>query len=96
MYSYEETNEERKAKLNINLSYPNNLEYDFYCRVEVIDFDKECKKDIETGKGFLISAPKATTKKDIKSPDGIYSPRFGQKIGDQNPFADRYSSPYER
>ena len=91
MYNYEETNEERKRKLNIKLSYPNSLEYDFYCRVEVIDFDKECKHDLETGKGFIISAPKATTKKDVKSPDGIYSSRFGQKIGDQNPFADRYS-----
>lgn len=91
MYNYEETNEERKRRLNINLSYPKSLEYDFYCRVEVIDFDQECQNDIKSGKGFIISAPKATTKKDVKNPDGIYSPRFGQKIGDQNPFADRYS-----
>lgn len=91
VYNYEETNTERKRKLNINLSYPKSLEYDFYCRVEVIDFDKECKEDIKKGKGFIISAPKATTKKEVKSPDGIYSPRFGQKIGDQNPFADRYT-----
>ena len=80
-----------KRKLNINLSYPKSLDYDYFCRVEVIDFDKECKEDIKKGKGFIISAPKSTTKKEMKSPDGIYSPRFGQKIGDQNPFADRYT-----
>ena len=27
----------------------------------------------------------------MKNPDGIYSSRFGQKLGDQNPYADRYS-----
>lgn len=84
-------NEEIKRQLNINLSYPNSLDYEYYCRVEVIDFDKECQEDIKKGKGFIISAPKSTTKKEMKSPDGIYSPRFGQKIGDQNPFADRYT-----
>ena len=80
-----------KRQLNIKLTYPRSDEYDFYSGIEVIDFDVEAKNDIESGNGFLISSPKSTNKKDIKNPDGIYSSRFGQKLGDANPFADRYS-----
>ena len=32
-----------------------------------------------------------TNKKDMKNINGIYSSRFGQKLGDVNPYADRYS-----
>lgn len=78
-------------KLNLRLTYPNSNEFDFFTEMEIIDFDLEAKKDIEKGNGFLISSPKATNKKDIKNPDGIYSSRFGQKLGDMNPYADRYS-----
>lgn len=85
------TIEEQKKQININLSYPNSNEYYYKSEIEIIDLDAECKKDIAEGNGFLISAPKATNKKDMKSPDGIYSPRFGQKLSDRNPFADRYS-----
>jgi DNA-directed RNA polymerase beta' subunit len=83
--------QEIRRKVNFNISYPNNPEYYYKSEIEIIDFDAECKKDLESGDGFIISAPKPTNKKDIKNPDGIYSPKFGQKIGDQNPFADRYS-----
>lgn len=90
MYEVDDIVDEKK-QIKINLTYPNNPDYDYKSEIEIIDFDAECKKDIDAGNGFIISAPKATNKKDMKSPDGIYSPRFGQKIGDQNPFADRYS-----
>jgi hypothetical protein len=53
--------------------------------------DKEAQMDIASGNGFLVSSPKNTIKKDVKNIDGIYSSRFGQKLGDQNPFANRYS-----
>lgn len=82
---------ENNDSVNINLTYPNSDKYDFYTKLEIIDLDLECKNDIESGNGFIISAPKATNKKDIKNPDGIYSSRFGQKMGDANPYADRYS-----
>lgn len=95
MQVYQEENEvlDPKVKNNIpvNLTYPRSNEFDFYSMIEVINFDKECKEDLDSGNGFLIQSPKATNKKDIKNPDGIYSPRFGQKMGDANPFADRYS-----
>ena len=75
----------------VNLTYPNSEEYEYETRVEVIDMDFECKLDIETGNGFIITKPKGSIKKEMKNPDGIYSSKFGQKLGDQNPFADRYS-----
>lgn len=80
-----------KQKIKVNLTYPYSDEFSYETRIETIDLDKEAKEDIESGRGFLILSPKATNKKDIKNPDGIYSPRFGQKLGDLNPFADRYS-----
>lgn len=86
-----EQEEIKKNNIKVNLTYPNSEEFDFFTEIEVIDFDKEAKSDIESGKGFLIQSPKSTNKKDIKNPEGIYSPRFGQKLGDINPFADRYS-----
>lgn len=78
-------------RIKINYSYPDNSEYDYTARIERIDFDKECEADLLSGDGFVISSPKATIKKDIKDPNGIFSSRFGQKLGDLNPFIDRYS-----
>ena len=80
-----------REPIKITLTYPNSDKYEFESRIEIIDLDKECQRDLDSGNGFLISSPKATNKKDIKNIDGIYSSRFGQKIGDTNPFADRYS-----
>lgn len=81
----------KRDSIPVNLTYPNSDDFDFYTTIEVINLDKEAKNDIGDGTGFLISSPKSTNKKDIKNPDGIYSSRFGQKLGDVNPFADRYS-----
>lgn len=80
-----------KPQISINLTYPNSSEYDFMTKIEVIDLDKEAENDIKSDKGFIIDSPKSTNKKDIKNPNGIYSPKFGQKLGDVNPYADRYS-----
>lgn len=79
------------TQININLTYPNNPEYEYISKLTTIDMDKEAQNDINSGNGFLVSAPHATIKKDIKNIDGIYSSRFGQKLGDVNPFANRYS-----
>lgn len=87
----EEFTKNPNKEIKVNLTYPNSDEYDFFTEIQTIDLDTEMKEDIKEGRGFLISSPKATTKKDIKNPDGIYSTRFGQKLGDANPFADRYS-----
>ena len=81
----------KPVELNVQLTYPHSDEYEFATRLENIDLDAEAKHDIETGEGFLVSAPLNSIKKDIKNIDGIYSSRFGQKLDDVNPFADRYS-----
>lgn len=83
--------EENRRKINISYSYPNNEDYDFVTYLERIDFDKEKEADLQRGEGFVISSPKATIKKDIKNPNGIFSTRFGQRLGDVTPFIDRYS-----
>ena len=93
--SEEELREEREYKerhnIPVNLTYPNSDIYDYMTRIDVIDLDLECKLDIESGNGFIISKPRGTVKKEMKNENGIYSSKFGQKLGDQNPFADRYS-----
>lgn len=86
-----ETGKPKELELNVSYSYPYNPEYDYYTIMERINLDEEKDHDLATGNGFIISSPKATIKKDIKDPDGIFSPRYGQKLGDLNPFADRYS-----
>lgn len=78
-------------EIKLKLTYPNSDEFDFFTTLEPIDLDKTAKEDIESGNGFLISSPKSTNKKDMKNPDGIYSSKFGQKLGDMNPYADKYS-----
>jgi hypothetical protein len=81
----------KEVDINISYSYPHSPEFDYYTIMERINLDDEKDHDISTGKGFVISSPKATIKKDIKDPNGIFSPKYGQKLGDLNPFADRYS-----
>lgn len=82
---------QQEVLLKVNYSYPYSPEYDYYTIMERINLDEERIRDISTGNGFIISSPKATIKKDIKDPNGIFSPKYGQKLGDINPFADRYS-----
>lgn len=79
------------TKINVTYTYPRSNEFEYTTSIETIDLDLEAKLDIENGTGFLIDSPKSTNKKDIKNPNGIYSPKFGQKLGDVNPYADRYS-----
>lgn len=91
---YDVTFEEEKMDLNLNVkySYPHNNEYDFIAYLERIDFDKEKEEDLKKGKGFIISVPqKSSLNKDIKNPNGIFSTRFGQRLGDMNPYIDQYS-----
>lgn len=78
-------------EIKINLTYPRSDEYEYISKIDIIDLDKEAQEDIESGRGFLISEPKSSNKKDMKNINGIYSSRFGQKLGDVNPYADRYS-----
>ena len=72
-------------------SYPYSDEFLYESSLPRINFDEERENDIRTGKGFIISSPKATLKKDIKNPDGIFSSKYGQRLGDENPYMDRFS-----
>jgi len=83
--------EGKKVTLNVNMSYPRSDEYEYLSKIEIIDLDAEAKRDVESGNGFYISSPKNSNKKDMKDPNGIYSSKFGQKLGDVSPYADRYS-----
>ncbi len=91
MYEVDYDEKESKLGIRVNYQYPNNPDYDYVVYTERINFDKEKEHDLKTGKGFIISSPKATLKKDIRNPNGIFSTKFGQRLGDQNPFMDRYS-----
>lgn len=83
--------EDGKLNLNVHFSYPHSEEYYYEASLPRINMDKEAENDIRKGKGFVISSPKATIKKDIKNPDSIFSSRYGQRLGDMNPYMDRYS-----
>lgn len=78
-------------EISVNLTYPRSQEYEFMTNIEVLDLDLEAKIDIANGTGFEINEPKNSNKKDMKNINGIYSSRFGQKLGDVSPYADRYS-----
>lgn len=80
-----------EKEIQVTLTYPHSHEYEFLSKIDIIDLDKEARLDIDHGTGFLITEPKNSNKKDMKNINGIYSSRFGQKLGDVSPFADRYS-----
>ena len=76
------------------ISYPfiNDENCDYYYETELVRRDLDATREdyISNGKGFIVSKPQKTTKKDIKDPHSIFSSKFGQTLGDINPFADRY------
>lgn len=77
------------AKINVRSKYPYSEKYDYETRMELIDLDKEKVKDITSGNGFIISAPKAI-KDDLKDENGIFSTKYGQTLQDANPYGNRY------
>jgi len=83
-----EMDNERKG-LDITISYPYSPDYYYETILERINLDTEREQDILSGKGFIVSSPKGIIK-DIKDPNGIFSPKFGQTLSDLNPFIDRY------
>lgn len=80
---------EKSRKIDINLSYPYDPDYEYSTRLERINLDEERVNDIITNKGFII-APTQGIKKDVKNPFSIFSNKFGQTIKDVNPFGNRY------
>lgn len=78
-----------QKEVTINVSYPQDPNFDIFTELETIDLDKERESDILNNRGFVISSPKGIVK-DIKDPDGIFSLKYGQTLSDTNPFIDRY------
>ena len=78
------------GEINVNYSYPDNPDFDYVAMMERLNLDEEKSNDLYRGKGFIVSSPKKSIKKDIKDPDGIFSTKFGQKLEDLNPYMDRY------
>ena len=77
------------GSIRVKTTYPNNPNYDYRTYLQRIDLDKKREESIMSGNGFQITQIQST-KKIIKAPNGIYSPKFGQGIGDRHPFEDAY------
>jgi len=78
------------GNFNVNLSYPFSPDFYYETRLKRINLDERRKQSIISGKGFIISNPQSTLKKDMKDPNSIFSSKFGQTLQDVNPFGDRY------
>ena len=77
------------ANMSVNVTYPYSNEYEYETVLERIDFDDERDIDLLTNNGFIISDSHGI-KKDLKDPNSIFSPKYGQTLKDVNPFANRY------
>lgn len=75
---------------NVKLHYPNDPEFEYFVKLERIDLDRECKKDLSNGHGFLIKEPQPINKA-LKSDDSIFSSRFGRSLQDKDPYIHKYS-----
>ena len=75
---------------DVRLSYPRDDEFDIYTKLERINLDKECEKDLANHHGLIIKEPQAINKA-LKSEDSIFSSKFGRSLQDPNPYSHRYS-----
>lgn len=76
-------------QIRVKTRYSKSELYDYQTTLERINIDKERVKDINSGNGFIVTAPR-TIKKDIRNPNGIFSIRFGPGLQDANAFGNRY------
>ncbi len=78
------------SKLRITTHYPDHPDYIYETELARVNLDDKRIESLLTGRGFIINKIQSSLKRDLKNPDGIYSPRFGQTLDDINPFIDRY------
>lgn len=78
------------SNIKVNLEYPFSPDYEYITVLERIDFDKEKYNDIVTNNGFIIGPPSGKLKKDLKDPNGIFSPKYGRTLKDLDPFSTKY------
>lgn len=77
------------SDMSINVLYPYSDEYEYETKLVRINFDDERDIDLLTNNGFIVSDSQGI-KRDLKDPNSIFSPKFGQTLKDLNPFANRY------
>lgn len=82
--------QQERQKINLQISYPQSLDYRYETYLEKIDLDKECENDIKNNRGFIIADRITTFEKSLKDEEGIFSTKFGQTLSDTNPYIDRY------
>lgn len=82
-------NRKPNIAMNVNMTYPNNPDYEMEVMLKKINLDKERIADLKSGNGFIVTEPK-NIKKDLKAADSIYSRRFGTQLQDVNAFENRY------
>lgn len=81
--------EEQDRQITLDISYPNDPEYEYITRLVRLELDKERENDILNNNGFIV-APTQGVKKDIKNQFSIFSSKFGQTMKDINPYGNRY------
>lgn len=69
------------TNINMNITYPDSDEYEYYTKLIRYNIDTERRNDILDDNGFIIS-PTNGIKKDMKDPNSIFSPKFGQSLTD--------------
>jgi DNA-directed RNA polymerase beta' subunit len=57
-------------------------------QLQIMNWDKECEKDLRSGLGFVVSQPPFTN--DVKNDYGIQSKFFGTDFEDDDAFKERY------
>lgn len=78
------------SEVKVTMHYPYHPDYEYKTRLEKCNLDQKRIESLLNGRGFIVNKIQSTLKRDMKNPDGIYSPRFGQTLDDINPFIDRY------
>ena len=83
------TQRKPNISMNVNLTYPDNKDYEMEVTLKKINLDNERVNDLRSNNGFIVTEPKSI-KKDLKSADSIYSRKFGTTLQDVNAFENRY------
>ena len=89
---------------NIEEVESNVNEIDKDVELFIMNLEDEMEKDLSTNNGFIITDKKGFEKskdrkkkngkekeKNVRTENGIYSPKFGTIFGDENAFEDSYS-----
>lgn len=77
-------------EFTVKLTYPRSDEFEYFTKLERINLDEECKKDLSNNRGLIIKEPQQVNK-NVKSEYGIFSSKFGRSLQDKDPYSHRYS-----